>query len=166
LDFIRALRTLPGQPVISVETFTHAHRPPPQADLEQLFGLVDVFSANLEEARSLFGSGEPEALLKMMLETGSGLATLRLGAEGSLAGERLSGQIEYVPAVATRVVDTLGAGNTYCGAFLVRWLQTRQLRQAAVCGAVAASFMVEQAGLPVLDVGIRQAAMERFEKLY
>jgi sugar/nucleoside kinase (ribokinase family) len=58
--------------------------------------------------------------------------------------------ILHIPAIPVpQVVDVTGAGNCYCGAFLVGWVCSGDLRQAAAYGAVAASFTVEQIG--VLD---------------
>ena len=53
-----------------------------------------------------------------------------------------------IPAVpAAQIIDQTGAGNTYCGALLAGLVQGRTLREAAVMGAVAASFCLECRGV-------------------
>ncbi len=53
-----------------------------------------------------------------------------------------------MPAVPVpEIIDQTGAGNTYCGAFLVGWLETGDLLTAACYGAVAASFSLEAIGV-------------------
>jgi sugar/nucleoside kinase (ribokinase family) len=54
-----------------------------------------------------------------------------------------------------------GAGNANCGAFLVGWQRTRDLRTAGRHGAVAASFLVEQVELPQPGVDYRAEAHRR-----
>jgi sugar/nucleoside kinase (ribokinase family) len=50
------------------------------------------------------------------------------------------------------IVDVTGAGNTFCGGFAYGWLKTNgDPTEAALYGAVSASFTVEQIGVPVLS---------------
>ncbi|MBN1201013.1 MAG: hypothetical protein JXJ20_04075, partial [Anaerolineae bacterium] len=63
-------------------------------------------------------------------------------------GQRGRSDLLSVPPVPVPLlVDQTGAGNTYCGAFLVGWLETGNLREAACYGAVAASFSLEVTGV-------------------
>ncbi len=71
----------------------------------------------------------------------------------------------YVPAVPTNVIDPTGAGNAYCGGFLAGYVQTSDVLTAARYGAVAASFLVEQAGLPEINEQLRTQAGLRFHLL-
>lgn len=50
------------------------------------------------------------------------------------------------------VVDTTGAGNAFLGGFTMGLLKTRDPVRAACYGAVSASFVVQQIGLPKLTV--------------
>lgn len=146
LDFLRGLRALGG--VVSVETFRPAQaRPTPEA-LRALLACTDIFSPNLSAAQSLVGPGTPEQLVGRLLDAGARVVALRMGAAGSLAAEAASGRRSHIPAVTVRVVDPVGAGNAYCGGFLTGWVETGDLAEAGRRGAVAASFMLEQVGLP------------------
>ena len=83
-----------------------------------------------------------------MLDDGASIAALRLGEKGSLVGQRGAPDLITVPPVPVpRIIDQTGAGNTYCGAFLVGWVETGDLRMAGCYGAVAASFSLEVTGI-------------------
>ncbi|MCB9456212.1 MAG: hypothetical protein H6671_09515 [Anaerolineaceae bacterium] len=112
-----------------------------------------VVSPNLLEAGQVYGENDPAALVRRLLADGANVVALRLGEAGSLVGRRGVSDLIHIPVVPVKqVVDVTGAGNTYCGAFLVGWHQTHDLRTAGCYGAVAASFTVEQVG--VLDTSI------------
>jgi len=68
-----------------------------------------------------------------------------------LAHSKERHQLLHVPAIPTTVVDTTGAGNAFCGGFLAGFIQTGDLLTAARYGRVAASFLVEQVGLPAIN---------------
>jgi ribokinase len=57
-----------------------------------------------------------------------------------------AGRGVHVPAVNAEVIDAVGAGNAFCGAFLARL--DEGLDVAAVHASVAASYLLEQVGMP------------------
>lgn len=124
---------------------------------------VDIVSPNWIEAQAVYGFAEPETLVRAMLDDGAPVAVVRLGAQGSIAGRQGDPQIVCVPAVPVpHIVDQTGAGNTYCGAFLVGWCETGDLAEAACRGAVAASFALEVIGVadpPENYVALREERM-------
>ncbi len=162
LEFAAELRRTGG--VLSMELFKPAERQPQPAILYALLSAAAIFSAGLEEAQSLVGPGSPRSVVRRLVEAGESraqLVVLRLGSEGSLVVEGQTGQAVRIPAVQVKVVDTVGAGNAYCGGFLAGWVQSHDLVRAGVCGAVAASFAVEQVGLPMLTAELRAEAQRR-----
>ncbi|MYH62170.1 MAG: carbohydrate kinase family protein [Caldilineaceae bacterium SB0675_bin_29] len=52
-----------------------------------------------------------------------------------------------IPTYPTQAVDPTGAGDAFCGGFLVGMAQTRNPLQAALYGAVSASFIIEDFGV-------------------
>ncbi len=107
---------------------------------------VDLVSPNLSEARAVYGSLSPEALVQALLADGARAAALRMGADGSLAASQ-DGAVFHIPAApAARITDQTGAGNTYCGGMLAGIVQGRPFQEAAAMGAVAASFCIEFVG--------------------
>ncbi|KAI1276093.1 Ribokinase-like protein [Xylaria sp. FL0933] len=130
--------------------------------------LVDVFSPNHIELHRLFeGKGETdvefspsttEAQAKGFLRAGigpdkNGVAVIRSGYHGALVLSNES-QAEWLPAYygrgSDKVVDATGAGNSFLGAFAVALQETNDPREAALRGAVAASYAIEQFGPPTL----------------
>ncbi|KAK6080114.1 family carbohydrate kinase [Seiridium cupressi] len=129
------------------------------------FKVVDVFSPNHLEILGLFG--EPanpfnsqviERYAKRILDAPT--ATSRIQGQYHAvvvrAGEHgcfvISQQTEFwLPPYhksSSKVVDATGGGNTFLGAFTVTLQMTGDLMRAAIAGSVAASFAIEQIGLP------------------
>ncbi len=164
LDLLHRLRA--NGTVVSVEPFRPAPSPPAPADLHALLAVTDIFSPNRREAESLVGSGEPESLIARLVEAGARVVTLRLGGDGSLVHDAATRETQHIPAVKTNVVDVTGAGNAYGGGFLVGWVETGDLRAAGLRGSTAASFLVDQVGLPAARLAeLRTEAQRRLENL-
>ncbi len=118
------------------------------AETRAILPHVDIVSPNLLEARQMYGLQDPVDLVRAMLDDGVAVVALRMGEAGSLVGARDHAELLRVPAVEVpEIVDQTGAGNTYCGAFLVGWKETGDLKAAACHGAVAASFALEVTGV-------------------
>lgn len=67
--------------------------------------------------------------------------------------------VHWIPAYwdwktdGEHVIDVTGAGNAFCGGFLVGWVQTHgDPVESALFGAVSASYAVEQMGVPVFSL--------------
>ncbi|MDH3674355.1 MAG: PfkB family carbohydrate kinase [Anaerolineae bacterium] len=165
LDFIESLRDLGA--VVSVEPFRQAERLLTDIEVQRLMSAGQIISPNQQEAESLVGPGRPPDLIRRMVAAGAQVIALRQGSGGALVHRADTGETWDVPAVPTSLVDPTGAGNAFCGGFLVGWVQHADLRLAGLYGAVAASFLVEQVGLPGSAViqKLRQQAIERLKKL-
>lgn len=134
------------------------------ADFKRVLSRAGMVSPNIQEARAIFGFLNPESLVSEMLANGAETAVLRMGVEGSLVATRSAPKPLYIPAVPVeKVEDVTGAGNTYCGAFLVGWLRTGSVLQAGRWGAVAASFCIETNG--VIDLSREDLVPERDKRL-
>ena len=117
---------------------------------------VAVVSPNAEELRSVFGAPDAplEALAGRLLDAGAGAVVVRAGARGCLvATPRLRRWLPAVHTDAARVVDPTGGGNTFVGALGVALARGVDVVRAAAMGNVAASFAIEQVGLPALGAG-------------
>jgi len=101
---------------------------------------VDLLLANAEEASVLTGIDEPATAAEKLLST-AGAVVVKRGADGAVwrsAGVRVA-----VPAEATDVVDSTGAGDAFAAGLLSAWLRggdpAAALRAGAAFGARAAS---------------------------
>ena len=159
LDFIHSLKKTGA--IVSVEPFRGPERPLSQPELRALVSAGDIFSPNQAEAKALVGPAEPSELLHRLAEAGAKIISLRLGAQGTLTFRADTGETWHIPAVDVSVTDPTGAGNAFCGGFLAGWTLTRDIRQAGLYGAVSASFLLEQIGLPVPGPDFRAEARQR-----
>jgi sugar/nucleoside kinase (ribokinase family) len=136
-------------------------RPENRGVFRQLAPLLDVVSPNLLQAQRLTGLTDPRHVLDALLATGVRMAVLRMGEAGSLVAGQSEAAVA-VPAVpVASVVDVTGAGNAYCGGFLVGLVETGDLGLAGRYGAVSASFALEQFGATFALEDLRAKAERR-----
>ena len=123
---------------------------------------VDLVSPDLDEASQMTGQGTTEGMAETLLGWGVPVVALRMGARGSLVATA-EGEVYTVPAVPTTVVDTTGAGDAYCGGFLVALGTGLDVPEAGARAAVSASFAIEQFGVPTIDEQAQVDAERRLE---
>jgi ribokinase len=121
---------------------------------------VDVFSPDRTEAMEISGRETPEDAVATLLAWGAPIVALRMGAEGSQVNTAL-GESFRIPAVPAPVIDTTGAGDAYCGGFLVALADGADAADAGAHAAVSASFAIEQFGVPVFGEEKRAEAERR-----
>ena len=73
--------------------------------------------------------------------------------DGCTVYEAASGRMTHVAALPATVVDTTGAGDSFCGAFIAELLESGDAVAAAHAGVAAASFTVEDYGLDLCQMG-------------
>jgi sugar/nucleoside kinase (ribokinase family) len=121
---------------------------------------VDVISPDRGEAMELTGRGSPEDAVAALLDLGAKIVALRLGAAGSRVATARDGSFR-IPAVPAPVVDTTGAGDAYCGGFLVGLADGADAAEAGARAAVSASFAIGQFGVPTFDEKTHAEAVRR-----
>ena len=92
-----------------------------------------VLFPNLDEGRLLTGLDDPAAVAAAL---DFPVVALTMGAGGVLAGGQL------VPAVPATVVDPTGAGDAFAAGFLLEWVSSGAVVDAARAGARAAASAV------------------------
>jgi len=114
--------------------------------------LCDPVIVNASEARDLLGqvgadATQPESQLAdaLLSATGARSVIVTLGARGSLLAQVDGPSMALPAAKAERVVDTTGAGDTYCGVVAGSLALGDDLvdacRKAAVASAAAVGWM-------------------------
>lgn len=122
-----------------------------EAALRKLIALTDVFLPSAEEVLRLTGQSDWSAAARGFAELGPALVVIKLGPEGCLVFDRRTQREITVPAVPAAVVDTTGAGDSFCGAFMAVLAQDRNdIEAAAKAAVVTASFAVEGYGVDPL----------------
>lgn len=152
--------------VIAIEPFKDVDAPLSEAEVRALLSAGQIFSPNVREAEMLVGKCDPLELVRRLGAMGAEIVTLRMGGEGSLVYRHDTGEAWQIPVVPVKLVDPTGAGNAYGGGFIVGWVLTGDLKTAGLYASVAASFLVEQVGLPTPPLAPhRHAARQRLAEI-
>jgi ribokinase len=117
---------------------------PIQYGYEGIFQLTDVALLNEVEARELGGGDDAIAAAQAIHESGVGTVIVTLGAQGAVAISR-SGR-ERMPAPSVAAVDTVGAGDVFCGALVACLARDAGLLAALRVAVEAASLSVTRRG--------------------
>ncbi len=104
----------------------------------------DYCLPSLEDATTLTGVNDPEAIVDFFLDKGAASVVLKLGADGALVSD--SRQRELIPAHSVEVVDATGAGDTFDGAFIAGVLRGRTVFDAARTANAAAALSTRDHG--------------------
>lgn len=139
--------------IVSLETFRPPDAPLSDDALHDLLTACTIFSPNLEEATGMTGEHRRAPMLARFRSCGAQILALRLGANGAEIWDFRGGRIEavMVPAYGTAAIDPVGAGNAFCGALLAAL--PLGLKEAACHAVTAASYMIEQVGIPSMLPG-------------
>jgi sugar/nucleoside kinase (ribokinase family) len=157
LDFLR----MRGTPIILWEPWDQICVADRRNEIYRLACRVDVFSPGLPEAQEITGLEDPIQIVKEFLSHGINLIALRMGAAGSLVA-RSDGVFAAINALPVeQVTDVTGAGNSYCGGFIVGMVQSQDPLMAGCFAAIAASFSLGQFGALFELNGIHEKAKER-----
>ncbi len=119
--------------------------------VRQILPLVDAFLPSDQEVRSLFGRGvDLWHAAEQLCQWGAPLVLIKVGADGVYLLERKNGYRlhlpPYHPPADPRVIDVTGAGDAFCGGFMVGLAITADPLQAAQMGLVSASRIIEGYG--------------------
>ena len=111
-----------------------------------LLALADVLIPNEVEAAALvpFAAGDHEREAAVLLGHGPHSVVITLGERGALVAT--AGAARLIPAFPVEAVDTVGAGDAFCGAFAVALASGAPLLDAARYGSAAAACAVTRPG--------------------
>ncbi len=112
----------------------------PQVDLASVVLLSEA------EIRGIFPGQSVLQVSKSLMEHGARIVVVKLGRRGSIVFDPSKPEGTEVPSVSSRVVDPTGAGDAYCGGFLVGLAENGNAKTAAQYGTVSASFVIEGFG--------------------
>jgi len=118
---------------------------------EHLLPKVDIFLPNEAEACGVARTPVLDEALRI-LASKAGIVALKRGAHGAVA--QRGSQTFKVESIPVKVVDTVGAGDSFDAGFLYGYLNgwelTKSLRLAAVCGALSTQSAGGTAAQPTL----------------
>lgn len=124
-------------------------------NLKDFLRLVDVFLPNENEALAIAGTADIRSALAYLSQLTSVVA-VKLGSQGGIAQQ--GAEIASAPSIPVKVVDTVGAGDTFDAGFLYGYLKSwsldRSLRLACICGARSAEAAGGTEGQPMLEAAL------------
>jgi ribokinase len=134
-------------------------------DLPSILRDLDAFLPSEAEARSVFKPDEPQPIemLEAFGAMGCPFVVIKRGTSGQLIWDETTKQRFSIPAYPSRVRDVTGAGDSFCGGFLVGLSETGDVVEAALRGNISASMTIEGTGATfALDAlpGIAQARLD------
>ena len=119
---------------------------------------ADYCLPSLEDATTLLGDREPDALVDALLARGAACVALKLGRDGVLVAS--ADERRLVPGFAVDSVDATGAGDTFDGAFVAEMVRGAPLFAAARYANAAAALSTRGYGA-VEPIPVR-GEVERF----
>jgi sugar/nucleoside kinase (ribokinase family) len=123
---------------------------------DKLLSATNVFLPNEKEAISLSGESNID-LAAGSLGQRVGMLAVKLGSEGAI-GVHASHKVR-VSSIPVKVVDTVGAGDSFNAGFLYgylhKWELAKTLRLACVCGALSTQKAGGTQAQPTLDEAMK-----------
>ncbi|KAK6507616.1 hypothetical protein TWF481_006042 [Arthrobotrys musiformis] len=160
-------RSSPEEPILLWEPVPDLCTPAELPACLEVLKRVSVVSPNAAELGGFYGLSESEAEKRESIEINaekwylSGIGSdskgpiiVRAGKDGCYI--RYEGGRKWLPAYfddteSSRVVDPTGGGNCFIGGLAVGLVRSKDVVLAAAYATVAASFAIEQIGMPVLS---------------
>ncbi len=133
-------------------------------DLPAILHGIDVFLPSELEAREFFSRGIKDTweIAEAFSEMGPRFVVIKRGKRGQALWDRDSKRRWLIPAYPSKIRDVTGAGDAFCGGFLVGLNETQDPVEASLRGSVSSSLVVEESGaLYALGVtpGLTQARL-------
>ena len=123
---------------------------------DELLSVTDIFLPNRTEALSITRLNDVESAAKQLAHK-SRLVAIKLGMDGALAGQ--DHLITHSASISVKVVDTVGAGDSFDAgfmyAYLDHWELQKSLRLACVCGALSTQRAGGTEGQPTLAEAVK-----------
>jgi len=116
---------------------------------------IDVLLPNYQEGEVLTGLDDPEAIAAALAKLyPRALIMLKLDADGALVYE--NGVATAVPPATNNLIDATGAGDSFAGAFLAKYLRGASAVEAARFATSISAWVIEHLGArPEPDARLR-----------
>ena len=106
---------------------------------------IDIFLPNKEEGGVLTGCKDPIDIARELDALyPSALVILKLDADGALVWQ--GGEAHHIPPATNKLVDATGAGDSFAGAFLARYLRGVSAIDAARFATEVSAWVIEHPG--------------------
>ena len=163
--WVKRLRALNPQIVILWEPWALLFTPDNLAEFCRVAPLFDIISPQTTEVRWMIDETDPQKQAEILFDCGVHCLALRMGASGSLVGT--ASELHHIPAASVQVVDETGAGNAYCGGFVVGYVESGgDPLVAGQYGTVSSTFALTQVGVARFGADSRAIAEQRLQEIF
>lgn len=114
----------------------------PRRDIGEFLSYVDIVKIGKDELKAFKGS--LSEILESLVSMGPKIAILTRGGNGCIVLSK-EGLIE-VPSLKVRVADLTGAGDVFGAAFLAKYLDTQNVKEATRFASIAAGMKIRYRG--------------------
>lgn len=133
-----------------------------RAVITDMMGLCDICLPSYDDVVALTGIEDEDAIVDFALARGAKVVALKLGERGAIVASPT--ERHRIDAHPVHAVDATGAGDTFGGAFIARWLAGDDIatagRYAAVAAAISTTGFGAVAPIPTADE-VRKALASR-----
>jgi ribokinase len=106
---------------------------------------IDIFLPNKEEGAVLTGAMDPVDIARQLDDLyPSALVILKLDADGALVWQ--DGEAHHIPPATNKLVDATGAGDSFAGGFLAKYLTGSSAAEAAQFATRISAWVIEHPG--------------------
>ncbi len=120
----------------------------------ELIGITDIFIGSEQAYSCLFPGGDVMENCRDLCHNGPEIVIFTFGAGGSVGYTKKEGFFQ-IPAFSVETIDSVGAGDTFHGAFLKGSLEGWSVQKSALFASAAAAIKCtrvgSRAGMPDLD---------------
>jgi ribokinase len=137
-----------GVGLITVDPSVRYMEPEFRKELPDLLNGLTAFLPSESEAQAYFQPRPPDPweMAENFSKLGCPIIGIKRGGAGVYLWDRANHQRWHIPAYPAQIVDVTGAGDAFCGGFLVGLSETDDVLEAGLRGAVSASHAIEGAG--------------------
>lgn len=132
---------------ITVDPSVRYMEPEFRRELPDLLKGLAAFLPSESEIQSYFQPRPPDLweMAEGLSELGCPIVGIKRGGAGLYLWDRENRRRWHIPAYPARVIDVTGAGDAFCGGFLVGLSETEDVLEAGLRGSVSASLAIEGA---------------------
>jgi sugar/nucleoside kinase (ribokinase family) len=137
-----------GVGTVIVDPSARYMEPEFRKELPDLLKGLAAFLPSESEVISYFQPRPPDLweMAESLSELGCPIVGIKRGGAGVYLWDQVSRRRFHIPAYPAHVADVTGAGDAFCGGFLVGLSETDDILEAGLRGSVSASLAIEGAG--------------------
>jgi sugar/nucleoside kinase (ribokinase family) len=137
-----------GIEVVTLDPSIRYMNPSFQHELPTILQGLQAFLPSLYEATSFLPQMQDQIweMAELFNSMGPPIIIIKAGASGQYLFDAQNKRRWHIPAYPSQPRDVTGAGDAFCGSFLVGLIETGDPLEAALRGNISASFVVEGSG--------------------